>query len=340
MENFLALSQEDRRRACLETEEKLHLRAPGIEKDFWVCWILRELFRLPEWGAHLTFKGGTSLSKAWGLIERFSEDIDLVIDREHLGFGGDQSPEQAPSKNQRQKRLETLKITCQQRIRDSLSPALVASLGTQLSPAMAWTLGSDPGDPDGQTLLFSYPTVFGEAAGYIRPVVKIELGARSDTEPSQTAEIHPYLADAFPQILGPSAFSVKVVVPERTFWEKVMLLHEEYFRPAGKPRKARLARHYYDLWCLITQGVADRAAADRELFDRIAAHRVLFFPQNWMKDYDTLRLGSIRLVPPEDQMAQWRRDYQAMSEMFFGEAPGFEEAVRVVREFEERVNHM
>ena len=108
MQAFISMSDADRRRLCSEAEVKTGLPAASIEKDFWVCWLLRELFSLPEWGASLTFKGGTALSKGWKLIERFSEDIDIVVDREFLGFGGDASPENAPSKKQRKVRLDAL----------------------------------------------------------------------------------------------------------------------------------------------------------------------------------------------------------------------------------------
>src|SRR5213594_3691423 len=120
MDAFLALPEGRRRRFCEEAQVKLGLPAPSIEKDFWVCWTLREMFRLPQWGPHFTFKGGTSLSKAWKLIERFSEDIDVVIERDFLGFGGDRAPEHAPSRKQQRQRLDALKAGCQQRIRDSL----------------------------------------------------------------------------------------------------------------------------------------------------------------------------------------------------------------------------
>jgi hypothetical protein len=108
-------------------------------------------------------------------------------------------------------------------------------------------------------LLFNYPGTLTGTAAYLRPVVKIEMGARSDTEPSASPMIRPYLADAFPGIFEPSEFPVHALLPERTFWEKAMLLHEETYRPAQKTRKVRLARHYYDLWCLIERGVAARA---------------------------------------------------------------------------------
>jgi len=315
----------------------LGLHAVRLEKAFWVCWTLRELFRLPEWGSHLTFKGGTSLSKAWKLIERFSEDIDIVIDRDFLGFGGDSGPEHASSKKKQRQRLDALKAECQHRIRDSLQPALIERFTTLLPGDAVWKLEEDAADPDGQSLMFHYPSVV-ETAAYVQPAVKIELGARSDTEPSERPEIQPYLADAFPQILGPSNFTIRAVAPRRTFWEKAMLLHEETFRPGDRPRKARLSRHYYDLWCLITKGVAAQAVAESGLFDRIAAHREIFFRWSWV-DYATLRPGSLRLTPPADQMASWRLDYQSMrGEMFFGEVPTFDEILRVVGQFEQQFN--
>ena len=122
-----------------------------------------------------------------------------------------------------------------------------------------------------------------------------------------------------PNLMQPGPFAVQTVSAERTFWEKAMLVHEESYRPIDKPHKARLARHYYDLWRLITHGVAARALADRLLFDRVAAHRAIFFRWSWM-DYATLRPGSLRLVPPADQLVAWRNDYRDMKkEMFFGE---------------------
>lgn len=128
------------------------------------------------------------------------------------------------------------------------------------------------------------------------------------------------------------------VAPERTFWEKVALLHEETYREGSSAPKARLARHYYDLWCLITRGVAERAAGDRELFERVAAHRAVFFRRSRAAQA-SFTPGSLRLVPADDRRAQWRRDYDAMREsMFFGEVPDFAEILAVVGRFEEDFN--
>jgi hypothetical protein len=316
----------------------LGLSPVGIEKDFWVCWILRELVRLPEWGPRFTFKGGTSLSKCWKLIDRFSEDIDIVIDRDFLGFGGTDSPAAASSTKQRKRRLEKLKSICQMRIQGELKSILEARIRTSLPSNMAWSLITDESDPDKQTILFQYPVALGAAASYMKQAVRIEMGARSDTEPSGAPVIQSYLAEAFPDLFGSSLFAVRTVAPERTFWEKAMLLHEETYRPAGKRRKAGLARHYYDIWCLITKGIAERAMEVSGLFDQVAQHRAVFFRQNWM-DYDTLRPTTLRLLPLESRRAEWNADYEAMRhEMFFGEQPAFSEILRIVGDFQERIN--
>src|SRR5208282_5569882 len=132
MDAFFQLTPEECRIACNELQSSIGLQAESVEKDFWVCWTLRELFAMPGIGNHLTFKGGTSLSKAWKLIERFSEDIDLIVDKETLGFAGDASPDQAPSKKQRKLRLEALMEACRRWVQDILQPALADRIHAKL----------------------------------------------------------------------------------------------------------------------------------------------------------------------------------------------------------------
>lgn len=331
MDSFLVFPAERRRILCEEGQQRLGLAPASIEKDFWVCWTLRELFQLPGWGISLTFKGGTSLSKCWRLISRFSEDIDVVIDRERLGYEND-----TMSRKQQKKLVRE----CSRCIQEELRPALEIRFQETLPADLSWTLSpaDTQEDPDLQTLLFEYPSEFSGSATYVRPVVKIELGARSDTEPSETPMVQPYLAEAFPDLLPDCSFPLRAVAARRTFWEKAMLLHEETFRPADKPRRARLSRHYYDLWCLITKGVASEAMEDRELFDRVASHRRTFFRQSWV-DYETLQKGSLRLIPRLDSIGEWLRDYEAMREtMFFDDPPDFDEVLSVIRKFENDFN--
>ena len=338
MDTFLQLSAARRHSAFQQVDEKMGLQAVSVEKDLWVCWTLRKLFTLPGVGEHLTFKGGTSLSKAWKLIQRFSEDIDIIVDKEILGFGGQDAPDKATSNKQRKVRLEKLMESCRLWVQGILQPALAARFKAALGET-GWTLEVDPDMPDGQCLLFHYPSVFpAGSAGYVRPVVKIELGARSDGWPYELKSITPYVIELFPALDPDAAFPVRVLAAERTFWEKACLLHEETFRPADKPRKVRMARHYYDLWCLLQAGVGSQALVKKALFQRVAEHRELFFRFSWV-DYTTHKPGTFRLVPPAAHRANWRADYQAMlGPMFFGNTPTFEDMMTAAAEFEETFN--
>jgi hypothetical protein len=337
MKAFLSMPEERRRLICEQASAQTGLFDSSIEKDFWVCWTLKELFNLSEWGKTLTFKGGTSLSKGWKLIERFSEDIDIVIDRAALGFSGNNAPDKAPSNKQTKKRLDSLRKATQICVKESIEPALEAAIPVGL----AWSLEPDTNDPQDQSLLFNYPTAFPDHPEYLRQVVKIEMGARSDTDPSAAAEIQPIIAEAFPNVFSGSTFRVHSLQPVRTFWEKAMLLHEETYRPTDKKRLKRgMARHYYDVYQLISHGIANKAAKDLDLFQRIVAHRKIYFKYTWM-DYSALAPGQLRLIPEENQIADWRSDYAGMQrEMFFGEVPDFDEVLATVKVFENAFNEM
>lgn len=237
MEAFLKLTPADQLDAYVEVNRAMGLDAASVEKDFWVCWTLRELFSAPGVGDHLTFKGGTSLSKAWKLIERFSEDIGIIVAKEVLGFGGDAAPDRAPCNKQRKVRLADLMDACRTWVQGTLQPALASRIREVLGDT-DWQLAVDPDMPDGQCLLFHYPTVFpASASAYVRPVVKIELGARSDDWPHVDKSIQPYVTEHFSALDPDASCVVRVLAAERTFWEKACLLHEETFRPVEKPRK-------------------------------------------------------------------------------------------------------
>ena len=169
--------------------------------------------------------------------------------------------------------------------------------------------------------------------------MKIEFGCRTDTEPLATPEITPYLAEALPEQFPASTFTVRTVAPQRTFWEKAMLLHEEKFRLTdGPPRKERLARHYYDLWCMISQGVAQTAMENADLFEKVATHRQLVFGLKWV-DYRTLCKGSLDMIPSAEQLPAWRKDYAAMREvMFFDDPPTFDLILQQVQLFQDGFN--
>ena len=200
MDRILELSPRQRAEVFQQATQATGMDAIIIEKDFWVCWTLKELFRLPEIGEHLIFKGGTSLSKVFKIIERFSEDIDVSIDRAFLGFGGTNEPEAGGSNKEKQRRVEALKEACQQKIATGLHPELDAAIKSKITADQPWSLRNDDEDPDQQTLLFEYPSSFAPAAtGYIRRMVKIEMGARADHWPCESKTVTPYVAEQFPQ---------------------------------------------------------------------------------------------------------------------------------------------
>jgi hypothetical protein len=225
-------------------------------------------------------------------------------------------------------------------VQGTLQPTLVQRLAATLGSA-GWRLEVDPDMADGQCLLFHYASVFPPgSAGYIPPRVKIELGARSDDWPAEAKILTPYVLEQFPALGREPSVAVRVLASERTFWEKACLLHEETFRPANKPRKLRMARHYYDVWCLLQAGVGEKALADMDLFKRVAEHREIFFCQSWV-DYSTHHPGTFRLVPSTEQLPAWEADLAAMrGPMFFGPVPGFAEILAAVREFEQRFNQL
>lgn len=338
MKKFVYLNKTERAAYFQQVGAQMNISPINVEKDFWVCWTLNELFSISELAPNLTFKGGTSLSKVWHLIQRFSEDIDLTISREFFGFGGDNSPEQAESNKKRKKLLGELKAACQQYVGNTLLPKLIIKFKENLPKDEAWTLTLDLNDVDSQTLLFQYPSSFDALQSeYIRPIVKIEFGARSDPWPCSTAIVRSFVSEIYPKAFKYIDISVQALSAERTFWEKSMLIHEETYRPIEKPRGPRMARHYYDLWCLFQKGVAQKAIADDKLFDDVISHRQVFFPQNWV-DYSTMKKGTIQLVPRGNQIDGWRSDYLAMNEMFLGFSPTFDALMEVISTLERNIN--
>ncbi|MBU6410267.1 MAG: nucleotidyl transferase AbiEii/AbiGii toxin family protein [Verrucomicrobia bacterium] len=338
MDSVLQLTPRQRVELFEQTTQQTGIDAVIVEKDFWVCWTLKELFRLPAIGEHLIFKGGTSLSKVFKVIERFSEDIDVSIDRGFLGFGGANEPGAGGSNKEKQRRIEALKTACQQKIALELFPALEAAIKAKAGKSEKWTLRLDDDDPDKQTVLFDYPTSFAPAAaGYIRRLVKIEMGARADHWPCETRTVTPYVAEQFPKGFREPSCAIKVLSVERTFWEKATILHAEFHRPAEKPMPERFSRHYCDCYELIRKGVAKSAAAKLDLLARVAEHKNLFFKTSWAR-YGEAAKGTLRIMPPEHRLKALRDDYGKMQQMFFGEPPNFDTMLGTLKQWESEFN--
>ena len=200
MDSVLQLTPKQRGELFIAAAQQSGIDVVVLEKDFWVCWTLKELFRLPTMGEHLIFKGGTSLSKIFKVINRFSEDIDVSIDRGFLGYGGTNEPEAGTSNKEKQRRIKALTEACQQKIAGELLPTLEAAIKSKVRRDEKWSLRSDDEDPDKQTLLFAYPSSLPAGkSDYVRRAVKIEMGARADHWPCETKSVTPYVAELFSQ---------------------------------------------------------------------------------------------------------------------------------------------
>lgn len=331
---FWTLSAADQRALFDEAGRRLNLPGHMVEKDAWVCWTLQKLFALPQASDHFIFKGGTSLSKVWKVIHRFSEDIDVSLSREWLGYGGDQDPEAASGK-ERRRRLDGLALRCSEKLRDEVLPQLRASATAEIGPAAGeWRIAED----DSQTILFAYPGVFTDrSADYVRPVVRVEGGARSDRWPVARQTLTPYMAEALPEIFPDAAVELPVLDAERTFWEKATILHAEAHRAADKPTPERFSRHYADLAALAGHAVGLRAVARADLRERVVAHKQVFFASAWAS-YETAVPGSFRLLPPAPRVEALARDYEEMQPMFFRPPPPWNEVVSALAKLETRIN--
>ena len=333
-DRYLSLAPRERLELLDAASRQSGLAQAILEKDYWVCKTLDVLFALPELGSHLVFKGGTSLSKVYGLIDRFSEDVDISFHREFLGFGEELDPEAAAGKEQ-SRRIEALQQACRDCIRENLLPRLREAIAALLRGTEDWSLEIDP--LDAQTLLFHFPQAGGPGLAYIVPSVRIELGARSDHWPSEEREIRSYLGEAFGHTIGKA--TVHSLAAERTFWEKATLLHAEVHRPKDKLMPARYARHYHDMARLAESPVAARALADVALRERVVAHKMVYFRSGWAR-YDLARPASFRLIPPDSRIAALKSDHQAMIPMFFNPPPPIDEVLDTIADLETRIRSL
>lgn len=333
MHKFLALPNENRQELFLETARKLGVLPIIIEKDFWVCWVLTQIFSIDGLKQHLTFKGGTSLSKAYQLIDRFSEDVDLTISRiaSHLVDVADPMEVDISGK-ERERRIDALKNSAQNFVADVAQPVLHKHFQQELGVGEHWRISLDEEDHDKQTLLFFYPATFGD--GYIKSSVKLEFGARGEIEPSEEKPISSYVAEAFPQFFECTHYNVHVLAAERTFWEKATILHALH---NGTKMRDRMSRHYYDTYMLAQKRVADKALQNVALLAQVVRNKSLMFADK-KASYETAVIGSLRLMPKPEMLTELRRDYAAMEPMFMKTAPDFEAMMQAITQLEKRIN--
>ena len=339
MNKFFQLSQKDR--IEIINQAVIHKKLPpeAIEKDIWVTVVLRALFALPYF-EHISFKGGTSLSKCWNVIERFSEDVDIAINREFFGFQGDTFTIKQISKLMRKACCKFCRNTLQfdltkQMIEDGIDENI-------FSISMNIT---DITTVDPEKIFIEYKSLFvdnqiNNAGNYIKPVVVLEINGRSMKEPLEKVEIKSFIDEVFAdRPFAEKPFEIQVVAPERTFLEKICLLHEEFSKQDERIRVNRMSRHLYDVARMLDTPIAEKALNNTGLYKSIIAHRRMFVAMKDF-DYDTLSPATINIVPPESVIAKWEEDYNKMQTMIYGEYMPFNNLIDKIKHLNALINKL
>lgn len=328
---FTDLTDNDRQDIIDYVSGKTGFLRNVVEKDWWVISVLRAIFSLP-YADNVSFKGGTNLSKCWGLIQRMSEDIDIGISREFLGFGGELSKNQISDKLRRASCSFVRNI-----MRNDVENALVAQ---GISPDAITVIVQETkvSTVDPETIYVAYKSLYG-GNGYILPQVKIEVSGRSMTEPVSKVSVRSYISENLPKLtFQDNPVEVNAVIPQRTFLEKLFLLHEEFSKPDSEIRVERMSRHLYDVYNIMQTKIADEALADDNLYDSVIEHRCKFIGIKGF-DYDSLRKWTLKITPTGEIRAKWETDYKnTVANMIMGEAPSFEDIMLALEDLNNRIN--
>lgn len=338
-EMFFDLPEKEARAVLQAGAAATNVSATILEKDIWVCLVLKVLFEMPN-RPRFAFRGGTSLSKVFGAIDRFSEDIDVTIDFRDLASGFDPF---APgiTKSKLKKTSDDLLAGVSMLVLGDIVAHLSRAFATMF-PDGSVTVAPPTGETRVESLVVSYAgrALAADPNQYLKPSVLLEFGGRNISEPNKSHRVKPQIADAVPALAWPIA-NIDVLVAERTFWEKVTLAHVECRRPQWKTEKGRMARHWYDLAVLSEHAIGESALADLPLLDTVVQHKSAFFAYSFV-DYRECASGKLCLLPGDDGLGELRRDYEAMiaTNMFSGKPLPFDEITGRIRALEKRINEL
>ncbi len=332
MRQIARLSQKDREALFRNTAAKTGMTEAIIEKDFWVCWTIDYLFHQCQWKDTLAFKGGTSLSKAYGLIDRFSEDIDLILDWRVLGYAKDEPwIERTKTKQDQFNKLANERAASF--LQQQFLPNIVMNISQELQQdAHCYIVQDDP-----QTVRFSYPSSFSDQS--ILREIRLEVGALAAWTPSEQRPIKPYAATQYPGKFHQDTTVIRTVLPERTFWEKATILHREAYRPDNRVMPGRYSRHYYDLFRMAQTHYKEHALNHPDLLAKVVQFKDKFYRCPWAR-YDLAVPGTMRLLPSEHRYASLKADYDHMQNMLFGDRPNFDDMMEGIGQLEHEINTM
>ena len=273
------------------------------------------LFHQCKWKENLAFEGGTSLSKVYHIIERFSEDIDLVLDWRVLGYKADE-PWLYRSRTQQDKFNKEANERTVEFLRNEFVPSIQSDTISELGLDIVIV----PDTSDGQIILFAYPQEYEDQT--ILQEIRLEIGTLAAWTPAAPKEIVPYAAEQYIDLFLHPTTSILTVLPERTFWEKVTILHHEANRPMTSLMPQRYSRHYYDLYCMAASWVKEASFADIGLLKQVVDFKDKFYPRSWA-GYEYAIPGTMKLRPPNHCMKSLEDDYDHMRGMIFGNKPDF-----------------
>lgn len=341
MYEFIKLSKSDREAAFRIASTHIGYPAHVVEKDFWVTYLLDTLFNRLTHNHRLMFKGGTSLSKCYNLIERFSEDIDLSLNMEDLGFGGEKAPHEllnTTSKREAEKAVDQLKLAGETFLSQTLLPMLLDQITMDIGSSKDWSLSIDPSNPE--NIFFYYPkslnaNEYGDQ--YVKPVILIESGTKAAHEPIETVTINAFVENAISDIK--TSCTIKVLSPKRTFWEKATILHAENNINKAERVKERLSRHLYDLVMLYRSDIGQEAIKDTDLLASVAEHKKFYF-RSGAANYDEAKPGTLKIVPHDAILDAFKQDYEKMGSMFSGEIIPFDTIIKELQELEKDINNL
>lgn len=324
MDKVARMKPADRRELFSQTAAKFGFFSEAVvEKDFWVCWMLKNLFN-SSLREKIIFKGGTSLSKIFKLISRYSEDIDLILNWQENPVG---NPMEKRSHSRQAKFNEELDFWGQQHIKEMILPVVHTVCGGICTAEM---------DHSGNVII-TYPKAFEDA--YLRPQILLEIGAKAAWVPHNSYQISSYAAEAYPQLFENPNASIIATTPERSFWEKVTILHAEANRPENSKIRSRYSRHYYDTVMIGRSEYREKAFADLDLLKQVAEFKNKFYHCAWA-DYQNAAPGKIKLMPPAHSIDDLRKDYSSMESMIYGDFPTFEGLMNELKKLEEEINSL
>lgn len=272
----------------------------------------------------MIFKGGTSLSKVFHLIERFSEDIDLILDWRTVI---DSDPREPKSKTAQDKLNKEINAKAAGYIKNEFLPIITSALAPYCSCI--------PDENDGLMINVRYPSSFDDP--YLRPEILLEIGPLASWLPYGEYEVQSFASEEFPALFSNPICNVKAIVVERTFWEKATILHQEANRPLDKAMLPRYSRHYYDLAMMAQSKVKKAALQDLDLLETVVAFKQQFYPSAWA-NYESAKVGSLKLVPAQERIMELSKDYDAMRSMIFGRFPPLDEIITILQSIEAEIN--